>query len=1239
MSKSPTNKKLSPLHTHTVYSVLDGAATIDQYLKHCQKSGASAIGVTDHGWQIGNLELYHKTKEFNKKNGTSIVPLPGCEFYVAPDSDYVFNRKPYDYYHVTAWAINETGYRNLCRLGSLSWNKDKLPGWAKDKASSLYKPSPKDRVVSYYGGQQQKPRITFEELLTYNEGLVLGSGCLIGALNKAFLNGEFKGAERNLSKLLEVYKGRLFMEIMPHVCDHDYNRKTKKFERNECTDWSPDGDVQKSANKEVIKLARRHKLPLLMTVDSHFVSEDQKKLQDILLTQGEPDGWRFYNSYHMLNTDQAWDHWSRVMGDDQEQRLIFSEAVENNDAVAEMAKEIQINDVFRQPTPEIPIEIRSQGLSESDQRKAALIRLIEDHGRMKWDDRKYVDRLVYELKVICDNGVVNFSDYFLFLEKWNRWAAEHSILSAPGRGSGAGSLVCYLLKITHLDPFEYNLPFERFLSHARIVMRKKFPDIDWDMGNRDLLVAKLREVYGENMAQCSTLHTLKLRSAIKDACRSILGWNSNDPRVDEITKTIPPEPQGVASKDFLFGYKDNDGNIHDGLLIENPKLQEFFSKHPEIQDAVVQLLGIPRAVSRHASAFLISNAEIWRSVPTCNISGYLCTQYQATATNNMVEKAGLIKFDLLRVNTLDDISNCIRLVQQRFGYKVDEQMLEFDGEKHRITKGELRIDQLPMGDGRVLDIYKLPIEKDVFSSIARGETETVFQLNTAAMTAFTRRIVPNSVMDLSDILALDRPGPLDAKVGETFEGKDLTMAEAYIMRRQGKIPVRYIRSDLEPLLKDTQGVFVYQEQLAQAFMDLAGYTPEEADELREILGKKKKQELEKRVPELRKRLEARGWTHEQIDMFVSVTVASSQYSFNRSHSASYAVVAYQCAYLKYHFPLEWWTAVLQNAKVEDIREKGYASTLLKQGLLSLPHVNGPTDTFRLESGKVNAPLYLIDRVGDVACAEIEECRIKGGPYLSLQNFFERVDARKVNEGVMANLILCGAFDQIEPQKDGQTLLEEYYYLRKVQSLRIGQNKITAEKGGEAITEYAPKTGDELKAAVIAFKEKEREKGKQLEIPILFQSQLQTEILRARSLPIYRLNVHEMFPQIMNNLGIQYDSKRATIYDGYSHIQVFRSQKELEKIVDPSRGTKGAWVGLLKEAESFQYTDKKSHERVTALKMQIQNDGDCLECILWPDAYKSLGEPDPNRIILITGTIKESREPGKFSVSVSRLRYV
>lgn len=1251
MSKSPTDKQLCPLHSHTVYSVLDGASDIDEYVQWCKNNGAPGLAVTDHGWMIGALEVHHKAQK------AGLVGIPGVEFYVAPEASYKFKGKAYDYYHITAWAVNEVGYRNLMKLGALSFDNGEIQTVRAVKKDHqwLNVDGFHKRVVKKFG--QSKPRITFDELLENSEGLVIGSGCLIGAINKALLSGEKDGAERNLLRLLDVFRGRMFVEIMPHNCTHDWNRETKTFEPNECTDFAPDGDMQKACNLENIEMARKNKLPLIMTIDSHFVRPDQKPLQDMLLQNGEEDGWHFYNSYHMMTTEEAWQHWRDHYGNSKEMAMVFAEAVENNHQIVDLAKSLSISDPYHLPKIEIPAEIQSGNKKED--LKVMLLSAIEKHGRMKWEDPEWVARLDREMSVICDNSEQDFSEYFLFLERWAEWTRDHSILSAPGRGSGAGSLLCYLLKITHLDPFRFKLPFERFLSPGRI-KRKKWPDIDWDMGDRGPLLAKLSEHYGDKFAQCSTHGKLKIKSSVKDAHRILairplereyalaptsakdkIAKRIEQERIDveEVTKSIKNTPQGVDDKDFLMGYVDQDGTFHDGHLEQNDVLRSFFDKFSDedpakdMKSIVLQMLGVPRSVGRHASAYFVSDEPIWHSVPTCNVSGHVCTQYTTESDNNFAEKAGLIKFDFLGVNTLLDISNCIRMVQKAYGYKTWQEKTTINGEEFIIWRGELPVDKVPSPDGsQILEVYNLPESEIVFKEISARNTSSLFQISTPLLTDFCEKVRPDKIDDLSAIVALCRPGPLDAII----EDGETTMSDAYILRRHNEMPVKYVHPGMEEILKDTYGVAVYQEQLQQMFQDLAGYSAEEADYVRELVGKKKKQDMEKILPDLRQRLEERGWQDGQIQVFINLCISSARYSFNRAHSASYGYVAYMSAYLKTHHPKEWWTAVLQNSKLEDIREKGYAREL--QGMLVLPHINGPMETFEaLEDGKVHSPMWMVKGIGEAACRSIQQSR-GDRPYTSLQDFFERIDKRAVNEGIFKKLIISGAFDLVEPNKTSRALLREYLFLKKSSSLKsYGANK----------------SGIELKEATEIFIAERGENREMQDSMADFPADdLALQIARISMLPIYRMDVHCDFKDLLSK-HITYGINEETLSIGTARSAPSREGNEsiaevhFDTNAISARYKEGlgkteiAWAGVLDEKSEFRYIDKKTQKQVSALRLKVVNSGDTVECILWPSMRENMkkrgtAEPEGSRILICIGNARPSMIPGQWSISVNKI---
>ena len=1263
---NPTDKQIAQLHCHSTFSVLDGVSTIDDYVKWTKDNNSPGVAITDHGWCIGALEVYDKAKK------AGVIGIPGCEFYLIPHSDYQFAGKAYDYYHVTVWAINEKGYRNLLKLGSLAFGEDLVLSTKAVKEDGIFKNKTEEfsRVVKKFG--DVKPRITFDELLTYNEGIVLGSGCLIGALSKSLLSGEKEGAERNLSRLLEVYRNRMFMEVMAHKCTHNYDRKLKTFIHNECTEFSPDGDIQKSVNLAIIDLAQKYKLPIIMSVDSHFIKPSEKKLQDALLQQGDPDGWTFHESYHVQDTTEAWQNWQALYGNNIDQRKIFAEAVENTHQVVDMARGLSIKDSYKLPHIDIPESISINSTSEAESLKLLIFQKIEEHGRMKWDDPVYADRLQMEIDVICDNGVQDFAKYFLFMEKWLQWARDNSVLTGVGRGSAAGSLLSFLLKITHLDPIKTNLPFERFLSSGRI-KRAKFPDIDCDFATRDIIMAKLFETYGDKAAQCSTHGKIKVRSAIKDVHRFLVirklekdldalprGEHTEDIRlkilkemdnerfeVNALTRSIDMTPTGVDDKDFLLGYTDKEGNYHVGHLEKNIILQEYFKKHSsfdkshDMQSLVESMLGIPKSVGRHASSALISDRPISESVPTCVINGVLCTQYTANG-NSYVEKAGLIKFDILTVNALQDVSVCIRLIQKSREYKTWKENYTINKQNFIVSKGELTIEQIPSPfDGSILNIYNLPEKQEVFDMITKGDTSSIFQASTPLMTQWASLLKPTSISDLSGLVSVVRPGPLEALV----EDGKTTMSMAFVLRKNGKMPITYIHPDMEPALKNEYGNAIYQENLAQMFVDILGYSSEEADYIRELIGKKKSQDMEKLLPELRKRLTDKGWNPEQTQLFIDMCISAAKYSFNRSHGYSYGYTAYMTAFLKHYFPVEWWTAVLQNCKVEEIREKGYAKAIAH--LLVTPHINGPMEYFEARpDGKVHTPLWLIDGVAEAACSAIQNSRDKlGRDFNSLQEFFELIDKRAVNEGTFKRLILVGAFSLIELNRRPESLYEEYAYLKHVSKIKS----------------HSKKTGTELKEAVVTYK---KEKGINQDInqvvAEMTKTDLEIESERIRLLPIYRLDVHESFKSLLQN-KISYsrpDPDDKEIFGTFSYgeqqtrggyvirdrecVPISNTQSGLEifyEFADNKDKVNAAWAGLIEDISEFKYIDKKTNKEVAALKIQIVNNGDSVECILWPKtrqqmALKKEKEPTNGKIVICAGQLKHSRTPGKMTISAN-----
>lgn len=1060
MSACPTTSPVHVLHTHSTMSILDGASSVSAYLEHCKKHGLGGCGITDHGWLVGLHELITTAPKFGVK------PIPGVEFYLMARPDHVPNGEPLKYYHMTVWAKNQVGYKNLSILASRSWGAERT-------------------VMLAFG--RRVPRITFDDLMMYNEGLIIGSGCIEGPFGKSLLRNEPAEAIKNLAMLWDVFKGRMFFEIIPHQVRDDFVSKNMvvghytdpmgcarelkfngkdmltladgtqleasaiagsnqaraivaanpirvqgdlledalgaiglchtaaydpsfaparsqsgiwverwelrngTFIGNECTSVCRDGCMQKAVNEQIIRTAHQLKAPLLITLDAHFVRPETKAVQDILLQNGNKDGWRFSTTYYQMNTEQAWEQWEKYHAGLFRSTQAFQEGVENNQAFVDMVEEIKFPKAYHLPEIEFPVEITTT----IEDRNARLLRLVAEriahHGRMPTDERLpiYMERLRRELSVIAGNPTINFLPYFLIIDlEITSYMRSLGRLVGPGRGSAAGCLLSYLLGITHVDPIMWNLSFERFLSLGRIA-RGKFPDIDLDFGDPKLVVEHLYAKYGERFARISTTGTMKLKGAIRDVCRILMDTKNNEPArtmVDQLCLTIDNTPQGMDDRKWLYGYEDTDGIPHAGYITENEALAQFFVRFPQVKEMVDEVLSVPRSVGRHASAYCLSDIPISEIVPMCLVNDEPCTQF----TMGPVEKLGLIKMDFLGLNTLNDIGSAVELIEKRHGIKID--------------------------------IYNLPLDDEkCFKAFCQGRTETVFQFKTALSRDLCIKIQPKSIEDLAAITANGRPGTMYAELEDGTK-----LIDAWVARRQGKMPVVYVHPDLEEILKVTDGIFTYQEQVMATFTKCCGWTEERADEVREIIGKKQHDKMEVLIPEIRNSLLARGWTGPQAETFISLCKAASSYSFNRSHSVAYAYIGYVCQWLKCNYPLEWWASVLNNGSHKDLEE----SAQHVRDYVVPPDVNASDTEFYIIDegrGKIVFPLNRVKQVGKAG-----EAISKLKPFESFADFYQRVERRMINKRVVMALIFSGAFDQLcdaQNIQDRLRIAQIYYDLR------------------------------------------------------------------------------------------------------------------------------------------------------------------------------------------------------------------
>ena len=881
------------LHCHTEYSLLDGANKVDKMFGRIKALNQSAVAMTDHGNMFGAIEFYREAKSHGVK------PIIGCEIYVAPASR--FERKgvdkgPKEYNnHLILLAMNNQGYRNLCKLVSLG----------------------------YMEGFYYKPRIDKDLLKELNGGLIALSACLQGEVSQALSYGNYEKAKAAVEQYASIFGDRYYIEIQDN----------KLVE-------------QEKVNRLLVELAKDFSIPVVATNDCHYGERDDFHAHDVLLC---------------VQTGKTVDEENRLKMETDELFIKSAEemakgfewcpgAVARTVEIAERCNlEIEFGKYhFPNFTP--PKEISLDDYLDELAQKGLAERLegVTDQAQRA----SYLERLNYELGVIKD---MQFPGYFLVVADFINYAKENGIPVGPGRGSSAGSLVAYALRITDLDPIRHVLLFERFLNTER----KSMPDIDVDfcIRGRGQVIQYVKDKYGaDRVAQIATFGTMKAKAAIRDVGRA-LGFSFAE--TDSIAKLIPAPKQG-------FDYP-----LTEAMKME-PRLPELMKSDPRVKtlmDHALRLEGLVRHASTHAAGVVLSNLPLVDHCPLfVDKEGGIVTQYEMS----WVEKIGLVKFDFLGLKTLTLLHDCLKLIEVTCGDKLD-------------------LNNLPLDD------------KKTYRTLCNGNTTGVFQLESTGIRDMTVRIRPNCFEDLVAILALYRPGPLDSG-----------MAEDYIKRKSGKEKIKYLHPLLEGILKDTYGVIVYQEQVMQTAQILAGYTMGDADILRRAMGKKDPEEMaaqrERFVDGAKaKKIDERRATEifDQMETF-------ARYGFNKSHSAAYALVSYQTAYLKTHYPVEFMAALMTSEMGDtDKVIKNLAECRGKNIVVLAPDINESLSDFTPVGEKIRFGLAAVKNVGEKAVEVILQSRNQDGAFASLFDFCRRVDTAAVNRRVIESLIKCGAFDSTQ----------------------------------------------------------------------------------------------------------------------------------------------------------------------------------------------------------------------------------
>ena len=824
-----------------------------------------------------------------------IKPILGCEVYVAPGSR--FDRENVHgedrYYHLVLLAENNEGYQNLMKIVS----------------------------KGYVDGFYYKPRVDMEVLKTYHKGIIALSACLAGEVPRFLARGLYEEAKEAVLKYQEIFgRGNYFLELQDHGIP-----------------------MQRQVNQGVIRLSRELDIPLAATNDCHYINAEDWEAHDILLCiqtgkkVADENRMRYEGGQYYVKSEE-------------EMRELFSyipEAIDNTAKIAERCNvEIEFG-VTKLPRYEVPEGYDSWGYLNHLCSEGFKERYPEDDGTLK-------ERLEYELGVIKSMGYV---DYFLIVWDFINFARSHGIAVGPGRGSAAGSIVSYCLKITNIDPIRYQLLFERFLNPERVSM----PDIDVDFcyERRQEVIDYVVEKYGKDqVAQIVTFGTLAARGVIRDVGRVMdLPYSL----CDQVSKMVPAELNITL----------------DLALKKNPELKALYDTDEQVHkliDMSRRLEGLPRHTSMHAAGVVISRTNIDEYVPLSRGSdGTITTQFTMTT----LEELGLLKMDFLGLRTLTVLQDAVAMIQKDHGVKLD-------------------LDHIDFNDKRVME------------SIGTGKDDGVFQLESGGMKSFMKELKPESLEDIIAGISLYRPGPMD-------------FIPKYLKGKNDPAAITYTCPQLEHILKPTYGCIVYQEQVMQIVRDLAGYTMGRSDLVRRAMSKKKADVMARErknfvygnEEEGVKGCAANGIDEKTANQIFDDMTDFAKYAFNKSHAAAYAVVAYQTAYLKYYYPREFMAALMTSIMDNVTKVSEYILACRNMGIGILPpDINEGVSGFSVSGNSIRYGLSAIKSVGRAVVDVIISERETGGPFSTLEDFVSRMSNREVNKRTLESFIKSGSLDSL-----------------------------------------------------------------------------------------------------------------------------------------------------------------------------------------------------------------------------------
>lgn len=909
------NTQYVPLHLHSEYSLLDGAIKVKALCQYAKDNNMPAVAITDHGVMYSAIEFYRTAKEIGVK------AIVGCEFYVHDGDIHEKNAQHNPLYHLVLLAKDKDGYMNLVKLVS----------------------------IAHCEGMYYKPRINFELLQKYHEGLICSSACLGGEVLQNLLKSNYEGAKAAAKRYKDLFGDDYYIELQDHGLEE-----------------------QKRTNPDLIRIANELDIKMIITNDSHYLKKEDADWHDTLLClqtnalKADENRFHFPNNEFYVKTPMELRDSFKWMDSD-----LFDECIKNTVDIADKCHLIM--EMGKSPLPHY--EVPAGHTVESYLDYVVHEGLKERYGEIP---PEIEERVKYELGIIEQMG---FSAYFLITWDFVHFAKTHGIPVGPGRGSAAGSVVAYALKITELDPIRHHLLFERFLNPERYSM----PDVDIDfcIERRGEVIDYVAQKYGaDKVCQIITFGTYAAKAAMKGVARV---FDIPYARSNQLASLIPNEPKAHI----------------DDALQEGMELKKLYDEDPEVKrlvDMAKAIEGIKNNTGTHAAGVIIAHKPLNEIVPVQpSKDGIIVTEYPMAD----LEKLGLLKMDFLGLRNLTMIHKTMKLIKLRQG-------IEFD------------IDRIPLDD------------KPTYDMLIKGDTDGVFQLESSGMKKLVKDLKPDVFEDLGALVALFRPGPLQAG-----------MVEDFVERKHGRKEITYPHPSLVPVLKDTYGTIVYQEQIMQVFQVLADYSLGQADMVRRMMGKKKLDEMAQQKGKFVEGAARHGMSAKDATALFEQIEKFAEYCFNRSHSAAYAFVAYQTAYLKCHYPIEYLASLLTSVSGDQEKTQLYIEEAQKNGIKVMPpDINKSYAEFTPDGNDIRFGLASIKQVGEGVVEAIIQEREENGEFKSIYDYCKRLDSKCCNKKTLEGLIKAGAFANIE--KSRKQLMDNIEYITATAS-----KEAKAKESGQA----------------------------------------------------------------------------------------------------------------------------------------------------------------------------------------------